>query len=171
MTELLWYFFAFLAAGAGVAMVTRKNPVASLLFLVLTFFCLAAIFVLLQAHFIAAVQVLVYAGAIMVLFLFAIMLLNLGHDYRSDIRGGAWILSGFTAAGLMVYMLSRALTTPEVVVDRGGAQLIDQAVAEHGAVGAIGISMIRDYFLPFELTALKLLAAIVGVVILAKRRA
>ncbi|HSK21345.1 MAG TPA: NADH-quinone oxidoreductase subunit J, partial [Longimicrobiales bacterium] len=78
LTQLLWWVFASLAVGGGLGMVTRRNPVASLLFLVLTFFSLAAVYVLLGAHFIAAIQIIVYAGAIMVLFLFVIMLLNLG---------------------------------------------------------------------------------------------
>lgn len=170
MKEFLWYAFAFLAVGGGVAMVTRKNPVASLLFLILTFFSLAGIFILLQAHFIAAIQVLVYAGAIMVLFLFVIMLLNLGHDYRSDLRGGGWIVIGFAGAGLFGFFVSRAFRGPDLVVDHGGAALIDRAVAEFGAVGAIGIPLIREYVVPFELTALLLLAAIIGAVVLAKRR-
>jgi NADH:ubiquinone oxidoreductase subunit 6 (subunit J) len=93
LTQLLWWVFASIAVGGGLGMVTRKNPVASLLFLVLTFFSLAAIYVLLGAHFIAAIQIIVYAGAIMVLFLFVIMLLNLGHDYQADLRGGLWIVA------------------------------------------------------------------------------
>ncbi|MGH7470869.1 MAG: NADH-quinone oxidoreductase subunit J, partial [Longimicrobiales bacterium] len=96
VADLLWWVFASLALGGGIGMITRKNPIASLLFLVLSFFSLAALYVLLGAHFIAAIQVIVYAGAIMVLFLFVIMLLNLGHDYQSDLRGGLWIVWGFT---------------------------------------------------------------------------
>jgi NADH-quinone oxidoreductase subunit J len=99
LTQLLWWVFASIAVGGGLGMVTRRNPVASLLFLVLTFFSLAALYVLLGAHFIAAIQIIVYAGAIMVLFLFVIMLLNLGHDYQADLRGGAWIVVAFVVAG------------------------------------------------------------------------
>ena len=170
MTTLLWYIFAALAIGGGVGMVMGRQPVASLLSLVLTFFSLAAIYILLEAHFIAAVQIIVYAGAIMVLFLFVIMLLNLGHDYRVDLRGLAWIVVGSVSAGVIGYMLSRALTTEGAIVDQGGAEMIDAALRNHNAVGAIALPMFRDYVVPFELTAVLLLVAMVGAVLLAKRR-
>src|SRR5688572_32737800 len=102
--QLLWWVFASMAVGGGLGMVTRRNPIGSLLFLILTFFSLAAIYVLLGAHFIGAIQIIVYTGAIMVLFLFVIMLLNLGTDYRSDMRGGLWVVLGFVSAGIMGYM-------------------------------------------------------------------
>ena len=82
----LFYVFSGVAIGSAIAMVTRKNPVASLLFMVATLASLAGIYVLFEAHFLAAIQVIVYAGAIMVLFLFVIMLLNLGHDYQKDLK-------------------------------------------------------------------------------------
>lgn len=170
MSELLFYVLAALAIGGGLGMVTRKNPIASLLFLVLTFFSLAAIYVLLEAHFIAAIQVIVYAGAIMVLFLFVIMLLNLGHDYRSDLRGGAWIVAGFVTAGLIGYALSRVLVDDAQVAELGGALRIDAALEELNAVGAIAEPLFRDYLVPFELTSILLLVAIIGAVLLAKRR-
>ncbi|MBI4409166.1 MAG: NADH-quinone oxidoreductase subunit J [Gemmatimonadetes bacterium] len=170
MSDLLWWVFASLAIGGGLGMVTRKNPIASLLFLVLTFFSLAALYVLLGAHFIAAIQVIVYAGAIMVLFLFVIMLLNLGHDYRPDVRGGAWIVAGFATAGLTGWLLTRVLTTEGAVVAQGGELEIAAAVREWNAVGAIALPLFRDYLVPFELTSVLLLVAIIGAVLLAKRR-
>lgn len=170
MIELLWWVFAALALGGAIGMITGRNPVASLLFLVLTFFSLAAIYVLLGAHFIAAAQVIVYAGAIMVLFLFVIMLLNLGHDYESDLRRGLWILVGFVAAGIMGFALSRTITLPRVDMGGGNAAGIDAAVRELGAVGAIGQPLFRDFLVPFELTSILLLVAVIGAVLLAKRR-
>jgi NADH-quinone oxidoreductase subunit J len=170
MIELLWWVFAALAIGGAIGMITARNPVASLLFLVMTFFGLAAIYVLLGAHFIAAVQIIVYAGAIMVLFLFTIMLLNLGHDYASDLRRGLWIVAGFMAAGIMGFVISRTLTVPQVVASSGQGAAIDAAVRELGAVGAIGQPLFRNFIVPFELTSLLLLVAAVGAVLLAKRR-
>ncbi|MGQ0813975.1 MAG: NADH-quinone oxidoreductase subunit J [Gemmatimonadota bacterium] len=170
MIELLWWVFAALAIGGAIGMITGKNPVASLLFLVLTFFSLAAIYVLLGAHFIAATQVIVYAGAIMVLFLFVIMLLNLGHDYHSDVRRGLWIVIGFVCAGLIGWALTRSLTLPEVTARSGAGAGIDAAVRELGAVAAIGQPLFRDFIVPFELTSLLLLVAAIGAVLLAKRR-
>jgi NADH-quinone oxidoreductase subunit J len=170
MTELLWWIFAATAIGGAIGMIVARNPVASLLFLVLTFFSLAAIYVLLGAHFIAATQVIVYAGAIMVLFLFTIMLLNLGHDYHSDVRRGLWIVVGFVCAGLIGFALTRSLTLPEVTAASANGATIDAAVRELGAVGAIGQPLFRDFIVAFELTSLLLLVAAVGAVLLAKRR-
>jgi NADH-quinone oxidoreductase subunit J len=170
VAPLLWWVFASMAVGGGLGMVTRKNPVASLLFLILTFFSLAAIYVLLGAHFIAAIQIIVYAGAIMVLFLFVIMLLNLGHDYQADLRGGLWIVAGFVAAGTVGYFLFQALGTPGALFDQGGAAQIAADVERLNAVGAVAYPLFRHYIVPFELVGILLLVAIVGAVLLAKRR-
>jgi len=170
VVSLLWWVFASLAVGGGLGMVTRTNPVASLLFLVLTFFSLAGIYLLLGAHFIAAIQIIVYAGAIMVLFFFVIMLLNLGHDYQSDLRGGLWIVAGFVAAGAMGWMVWMAMGTPGAALERGGAAQIAADVERLNAVGAIAYPLFRHYLVPFELVGILLLVAIVGAVVLAKRR-
>ena len=170
MIELLWWIFAALAIGGAIGMIAGRNPVASLLFLVLTFFSLAAIYVLLGAHFIAAAQIIVYAGAIMVLFLFVIMLLNLGHDYQSDMRRGGWIVVGFVSAGVIGYVLSRNLTMPNLIVNNGNGATIDASVRDLGAVGAIAQPLFRDFMVPFELTSILLLVAAIGAVLLAKRR-
>src|ERR671918_2794218 len=95
--QVVFYLFGLIALASAIAFVTRKSPVAAALWLVNVMFSLAALFVLLDAHFIAAIQVLVYAGAIMVVFLFVIMLLNLGHASElADARGKGWKI----AAGL-----------------------------------------------------------------------
>ena len=167
--ELLWWVFAALSLGGGIGMISSRNPVASLLFLVLSFFSLAALYVLLGAHFIAATQVIVYAGAIMVLFLFVIMLLNLGHDYHADVRRGVWILLGFISTGVIGFALSRVLT-PENRSFESSASAIEASVRELGAVGAIAQPLFRDFLVPFELTSILLLVAIIGAVLLAKRR-
>jgi NADH-quinone oxidoreductase subunit J len=170
VVPLLWWVFASMAVGGGFGMVTRKNPVASLLFLVLTFFSLAAIYVLLGAHFIAAIQIIVYAGAIMVLFLFVIMLLNLGHNYQADVRGGLWIVLGFVAAGAIGYMIWEAVGAPGVATSQAGAQQIAADVQQLNAVGAVAYPLFRNYLVHFELVGILLLVAIVGAVLLAKRR-
>jgi NADH-quinone oxidoreductase subunit J len=167
---LLWWVFASLAVGGAVGTITRKNPVASLLFLVLTFFSLAAIYLMLGAHFMAAVQVIVYAGAILVLFLFTIMLLNLGHDYQSDFRGGLWILVAFVCAGTVGYAIWQGFNTPNAGAQLGGAARTAAVVDSLNAVGAIARPLFRDFLVPFELTSILLLVAIIGAVLLAKRR-
>ena len=170
VVELLWWVFASLAVGGGIGMITRKNPIASLLFLVLTFFSLASIYVLLGAHFIAAIQVIVYAGAIMVLFLFVIMLLNLGHEYQADLRGGLWLVWGFTMAGIIGFILSRVFIASDAVVTGRGGVALDNALRQKGAVGVIADPLFRDFLIPFELTSILLLVAIIGAVLLAKRK-
>jgi NADH-quinone oxidoreductase subunit J len=170
LPQLLWWVFASMAVGGGLGTITRRNPVASLLFLVLTFFSLAAIYILLGAHFIAAIQVMVYAGAIMVLFLFTIMLLNLGHDYRSDIRGGLWIVVAFIFAGTIGFSIWYAVHDTANIAQMGGAQRIASSVGQMNAVGAIAQPLFRDFAVPFELTSILLLVAIIGAVLLAKRR-
>jgi len=148
-----------------------RSPVASLLFMVTTLASTAAIFVLLEAHFLAAIQIMVYAGAIMVLFLFVIMLLNLGHDYRRDIRGNVAMVIGFAVTGgmggLLAWRLGAGAAGLEMNLGPGDA--IDAALLEHGAVGAIARPRFTDYVVAFELTGILLLVAIVGAVVLAKK--
>jgi NADH-quinone oxidoreductase subunit J len=112
----------------------------------------------------------VYAGAIMVLFLFVIMLLNLGHDYQSDLRGTAWIAMGSAAFGGLAWLLSDIVTSPSMMIEPGPGMLPAAAMAEHGIIGAIAIPLFRDYVVAFEITSLLLLAAIIGAILLAKRR-
>ena len=132
----------------------------------------AGIFVLLEAHFLAAIQVMVYAGAIMVLFLFVIMLLNLGHDYKADVRGGLWAILAFvvsgTAAGLLARRFKGVEGSPVYDLMAGGAA-IDQIVATEGAVAVIAQPLFNQYVVPFEITGILLLVAVVGAVALAKR--
>jgi NADH-quinone oxidoreductase subunit J len=168
--ELLWYIFAFTALGGGFGMVAGRNPVASLMSLVLTLFSLGVLFLLMEAHFIAAIQVIVYAGAIMVLFLFVIMLLNLGHDYKSDLRGVGWLAVGSVVVGLLGYLITRVFNSPDMVVDAGPGLLPAVAMEEHGAVGAVAMPLFQEYVVGFEVTSLLLLAAIIGAILLAKRR-
>jgi NADH-quinone oxidoreductase subunit J len=167
--DLLWWVFAALGMGGAIGMISARNPVASLLFLVLSFFSLAAIYILLGAHFIGVAQVIVYAGAIMVLFMFVIMLLNLGHDYHADVRRGGWILAGFIATGLIGFGLSQVLGV-DIATGDSAAPAIEASVRELGAVGAIAEPLFRQFLIPFELTSILLLVAIIGAVVLAKRR-
>ncbi len=168
--EVLWFIFAFMALGGSVGMVAGRSPVASLMSLVLTLFSLGALFLLMEAHFIAAVQVIVYAGAIMVLFLFVIMLLNLGHDYESDLRGAGWIAAGSAVFGLLAWTITGIFRSPTLLLEPGPGLLPSVALAEHGAVGAVAMPLFQEYVVGFEITSLLLLAAIIGAILLAKRR-
>ena len=168
MTSILFYLFAGLAIGGAVGVVMSKSPVGSLLFMVTTLAAMAGNFVLLEAHFLAAIQIIVYAGAIMVLFLFVIMLLNLGHDYQKDLKGGAFAVLSFGVVGVIAGMLAQQLGASGSVSGAGGAE-IDAAVAEIGALGVIAEPLYTTYVVPFEITGILLLVAIVGALALAKR--
>src|ERR1039457_6421633 len=157
-----FYLFGLIALASAILFVTRKSPVAAAMWLVVTLFALAALYVLLQAEFVGVMQVLVYAGAIMVVFLFVIMLLNLGHPREiADIRG-MW---GRIAAGF----LGLALLAEIMAMSRGALDLrlrlppIQPTVsATGGIIGSIAAPMFKEYLLAFELTSVLLLAAIVG---------
>ena len=166
-----FYFFGIVAIVSAVCFVTRKSPVAAALWLVNTMFCLAAMYVLLDAQFIGAMQVLVYAGAIMVVFLFVIMLLNLGHPSElADARGLGWKLAA-GAVGLAILAqifavtkakVPEALTLPE--------NTIADQVARTGAIAPLAGPLFHEYLLAFEVTSILLLAAVVGAVVLGKRK-
>jgi NADH-quinone oxidoreductase subunit J len=174
-TLSLWYTFHFYLFGLiGIAsallFVTRKSPVAAALWLVNTMFCLAALYVLLDAQFIGAIQVLVYAGAIMVVFLFVIMLLNLGRGGIGDLRGVGWkIAAGAVALGILaeVFALTRAQTPIALTLPQG---FTAQQIATSGAIAPIAGPLFNEYLLAFEVTSVLLLAAVVGAVVLGKQR-
>ncbi len=170
MTLVAFWTFAAVAIASAVLCITRRSPVASALWLVNTLFSLAAIYVLLDAPFIAAIQVLVYAGAIMVLFLFVIMLLNLGRTAPGDIKG-PWGRAVAVAAGLVLVfeLVALWLAAPPGELELP-AGTVAGTVAARGAVQAVARPLFQGYLVPFEVTSVLLLAAIVGAVVLAKRR-
>lgn len=166
---ILFYVFAALAIGGAIGVVMSKSPVGSLLFMITTLGAMAGTFVLLEAHFLAAVQIIVYAGAIMVLFLFVIMLLNLGHEYQKDLKGGLFAVLSFAAVGAIAGLLAERLGTASAVASPAGAGTIDAAIAEYGAIGVIAQPLYTTYVVPFEITGILLLVAIVGALALAKK--
>ena len=170
MTTILFYVFAAVAIIAAIGVVIARSPVGSLLFMVTTLAAISGTFVLMEAHFLAAVQVIVYAGAIMVLFLFVIMLLNLGHEAQRDLKWGAFSVVSAAVVGGIVGMLALQLRGSDVALASGaGAQAIAAATEQYGAVGAIARPLYTTYVVPFEITGILLLVAIVGAIVLAKR--
>lgn len=165
-----FYLFGLIAIASALLFVTRKSPVAAALWLVNVMFSLAALYVLLDAQFIGAIQVLVYAGAIMVVFLFVIMLLNLGQQVTSDIRGvGFKVLGGAVAIALLaeVFALTRAKTPIGLTLPQGFAA---KQIEQTGAIAPFAGPLFNEYLLAFEVTSILLLAAVVGAVILGKQR-
>jgi len=172
--ETFFYVFSAVALGSALGVVTQKNPVGSLLFMVVTLASVAAIYVLFEAHFLAAVQVMVYAGAIMVLFLFVIMLLNLGHDYQKDIRSWVGQLLAFVVVGVTVAIVVARVqdhgTAGAFDGPGAAAASLDALIREQGAVGVIAEPLFTDFVVAFELTGILLLVAIIGALALAKGR-
>ena len=167
-----FYLFGAIALASAIVFVTRKSPVSAALWLVNTMFSLAALYVMLDAQFIGVMQVLVYAGAIMVVFLFVIMLLNLGHPSAlADARGTGWKLAaGLIGLGLLSEMMVilRTKLPEQLVVARDFNELQFQKL---NAVGTIAEPLFREYLLAFELTSVLLLIAIAGAVVLGRGRA
>ncbi|HVH08578.1 MAG TPA: NADH-quinone oxidoreductase subunit J [Gemmatimonadales bacterium] len=169
-TLVLFYGFGGLAVASALVCITRRSPVASALWLVVTLFSVAALFVLLDAQFLAVLQVLVYAGAIMVLFLFVIMLLNLGRAGPTDLRGPLGLAVGVFLAGLLfVQLLALRQAGPDAQAGLPSGTMA-RVAAEQGMVPAVARPLFSTYLVPFEITSMLLLAAIVGAVVLAKRR-
>jgi NADH-quinone oxidoreductase subunit J len=166
-----FYLFGIIAVASALLFVTRKSPVAAALWLVNTMAALAALYVMLDAQFIGAIQVLVYAGAIMVVFLFVIMLLNLGHASEiSDARGvGGKLIAGLVGIAIlsMIMAMTRA-KAPDVL--RLPPHYAATQIATYGAIQPVAGPLFHEYLLGFELTSVLLLAAIVGAVALARRR-
>jgi NADH-quinone oxidoreductase subunit J len=170
MEAAIFWIFSAIAVASALLCVTRRNPVASALWLVLTMLSLAGMFVLLEAHFIAAMQVLVYAGAIMVLFLFVIMLLNVGRADTNDLPGWMGHVVMLAIGGVLaveLWAMTRIVPADDIRLPMGTMQQLNE---QQGAVQVIAEPLFREYLVPFEITSVLLLAAVVGAVVLAKRR-
>lgn len=157
----VFYFLAFLAILSALMVVISKNPVHSVLYLIICFFAIAGHFVLMNAQFLAAVHIIVYAGAIMVLFLYVIMMLNLNADVEP--HKNKWIKVAATISGgvLMVVMVG-ALRQSTTTVAAG----TDTNV---GMIKNLGVVLFRDFALPFEVSSILLLVAMVGAIMLGKK--
>ena len=163
--SLLFYFLAAFAVTTAVLMVMQRNPVMSAISLIGNFFALAALYLLLRAQLLAVLQIAVYTGAIMVLVIFVIMLLNLGDEAhlmeRITMRTGAGIA---LVCGLLLEIFYI------VFMSKGPDGAVPVQDASLGTVESLGSALFSKFLLPFELTSILLLAAIVGAVVLARKR-
>lgn len=161
--------FLILAIGSittALLMITRRNPVMSVISLIANFFFLSVIYLTLSAQFIAIIQILVYAGAIMVLFLFVIMLLNLGSERQ---LADGFDRKTFMTVGVCVAMLVQLILPLYLQGTQGIGNQSVQA-AELGTVESMGKALFTDFVFPFEVVSVLLLAAIVGAIVLAKKK-
>jgi len=160
MIELLFVLFAAVALGSAINVLVQKHVLYSSLSLILLLTAISALFVLMQAEFLAVINVIVYAGAIMVLFVFVIMLLNLPAD-EDGVDRLRWLkLLGIPMVLFLLFMVVRTVWKVETVAP--APQLA-------GTAQAIGASLFTDYLLPFELTSLLILIALMGAVVFAKK--
>lgn len=165
MMTLLFLLFGGLAIGCAVAMVAHRNPLYSAISLIGVFVSLACLYMMLQAPFIAAVQVIVYAGAIMVLVVFVIMLLNVEEEARRPMRLHYLIPVGIGLAAVLTAEAAFILKLP-------GSSRIDMLGPQPSDVGltaSIGTGLFTEYLLPFEVTSVLILMALVGAITLARR--
>ena len=165
LEEILFCIFAAGGVVSALLVVTRRNPIISAIYLIVNFFCLAGIYLTLHAQFIAVIQILVYAGAIMVLFVFVIMLLNLGDERRLQ-DGFTWkkVVAGGLGFGVLmelIYIFMMQTGTPSIEMERA---------TNVGTVEAVGRVLFTRFLFPFEVTSLLLTAAIVGAIVLAKKK-
>jgi len=175
--NILFFILAIISIAAGILMVTRRSPVASALYLILIMCCLACFFVLLNAIFLATLQVIVYAGAVMVLFIFVIMLLNLRKDeYGSDPK----YIQKYLGAALVILVLAQAVsiifisfksiapvnvsTSPITNYSGPGDSLYDYSTPL-----VVAETLFTRFSYPFEVTSILLLTAIIGAVVIAKK--
>jgi len=160
METFLFWVFAIVGVGCGIMVVFHRNPMSSAIYLIVTMLCLAGFYALLAGPFVAVIQVLVYAGAVMVLMLFVIMMLNLREEtLRREGSMIAWLVAGLIGLVLVLYVVplfprTSAGTPP----------------AAFGTIEDVGSKLFTVYILPFELTSVLLLIAIIGAVTLATRR-
>lgn len=168
MENIVFYIVAFIAIISAVTVVVAKSPVSSALSLVVNFFCIAGIYLLLEAQFLAIIQIMVYAGAIMVLFLFVIMLLNLKDDKslteRFNLKKGFAIL--FAASFLLELLYIFSQNGSLLGADAANVQ----SFADLGTVEVIGRKLFTEFVLPFEMISVVLLTAVVGAITLAKKK-
>jgi NADH-quinone oxidoreductase subunit J len=160
MADVLFYIFAGLALLCGIMILVSRNPVNSAMFLVLTIASLAGLFVLLEAFFLAAIQILVYAGAVMVLFLFVIMLLDLKAEERRRLKI-LGIVGGVVSVGAIGALFFKSLAATQLNAVR--------TPDFHAGTVDLGKLLFSQYLLPFEIVSVLLLVAMVGVILLSKK--
>ncbi|MBK9223098.1 MAG: NADH-quinone oxidoreductase subunit J [Saprospiraceae bacterium] len=160
--DKLFYTLSFLTLASALMVVLSKHPIRSILFLVVTFFLISAHYILLNAQFLALVNVVVYAGAIMVLFLFVVMFLNLNQEierFKNWVPLGAAIISG---GCIFLVFLSAYKSSQQIEIDHLGNYQI-------GLIENLGNALYRDYLLPMEICSILFLVAMIGIVLLSRK--
>lgn len=165
ITQILFWLLAATALGGALMVVTSKNPIYSVLWLIVTFFAISGHYVLMNAQFLAIVNIIVYAGAIMVLFLFVIMLMNINKPLGALKKRGMYLI-GAIGAGCLLLVLVAALRNTEIAKNA-----VAMSSGDIGLVKNLGKELFTNFVVPFEIASILFLSAMVGAVILAKKDA
>jgi NADH-quinone oxidoreductase subunit J len=165
--QIFFAYFAVAMTVLSLLIVTRRNPVHSVLWMLVLFIHIAALYLFLDAEFLAAIQIIIYGGAILVLFLFVIMLLNLKKEETVKKYQRQWPVS---AASAIVFAVFLILIVGKITVMPPLGQYSVEAIKTEGSMMTIGKVLYTQYLLPFEVASLVLLVAIIGAVVLAKKR-
>jgi NADH-quinone oxidoreductase subunit J len=163
ITEILFGFLTVVALFSGLMMITSKHPVSSILWLILTFFAISGHYILLNAQFLAVVNIIVYAGAIMVLFLYVFMLMDLRGN--TEPKKNRWIkFAGALAGGCLLLVLVAALKDVEIK-----DQLAQTNQGDIGLIKSLGKELFTKYVVPFEISSILFLSAMIGAVVIGKK--
>ncbi len=161
ITQVLFWILSIVALFSALMVVISKNPIYSVLWLIITFFTISGHYILLNAQFLAVVNIIVYAGAIMVLFLFVIMLMNLNKD--TEPQKNKWLkLAGALAGGSLLLVMVAALRHTET-------QMTQLVQGDIGLIQNLGKVLFKDYVVPFEISSILFLSAMVGAVVIGKK--
>ena len=166
VTEILFWFLSVLALGSAIMVVASKSPVHSILFLIITFFAISGHYILLNAQFLAIVNIIVYAGAIMVLFLFVVMLMNLNEESAPP-QKNKYLLYGGTIAGASLLLVLVAAIKQTTVT----GQMVETNSGSAGLIENLGKLLFTDYVFPFEISSVLFLSAMIGTVVISKKEA
>lgn len=164
VTQILFWVLSALAVLCAIMVVASKNPVHSILFLIVVFFAISGHYVLLNAQFIAIVNIIVYAGAIMVLFLFVVMLMNLNAETEPPHKSKYLMYAGVIAGGSLLLLVVAALRRNETV-----NQLTELKTGEVGLISNLGKTLFTDFVFPFEISSVLFLSAMIGAVVISKK--
>ena len=163
ITEILFWFLSLLALGSAVVVITSKSPVHSILALIVTFFAISGHYILMNAQFLAIVNIIVYAGAIMVLFLFVVMLMNL--NAASEPRKNRFLqFAGLISGGCLFLVIIAACMRSNRV-----SGMVEMNEGNAGLIKNLGMALFKDYVIPFEISSVLFLSAMIGAVVIGKK--
>jgi len=160
--QIIFLLLSVMAVGSALMMITSKNPVNSVLWLIVVFFAISGHYILLNAQFLAIVNIIVYAGAIMVLFLFVVMLMNLNAE-TEPVKNRRLQLIGITSGGALMLIIISAVSKIDV------EQMVQINAGDSGLIKVLGMNLFKNYVLPFEISSVLFLSAMIGAVVIGKK--